>query len=382
MRSTLGFLAPLLFIATTANDASAAAVTLSSLGVTVDLPGGWNATSATPIDSIERVQPSTPFIGISFALMKNDTECDVRLLRMTRAAGGEMQPRPSYVPTGYSRKIADVSIKYGQGTSRHEIIACAITGAGALHASVQFDVPLATEDFTMVRVALDRVAAAVDRIAGPKPSSGSSSDSDTSSESSEGPDHNGGPYELSAVMIKPQRDDQTTGYGATIGLDLTEVLGDSSIGFAYNFSGAIGGDSASHILYDTHLGLGLGIRIPHIELIPLVSLGIDGGSGAGDLPNGNQDFNLDAAGYWSLGGRARLRFSSQAFELGFDRVTRGSFFSGPRADIGRENRFQLKYLIAGKIRPYVGVRYIDYQAADATSVGGGAGIGLMFGFKL
>lgn len=385
----LGFFAPAMLLTLVTHDAQAGSVTLPAIGVTVDLRGDWKAESTPTVDTIERTNPATPFIGIGFVLMKNDTECEKRLVRMAQQAGGDMQPRPNFVPSGYFNKIADVSIKYGEGSVRHEVIACGVTGSGALHASIQFDVPLSTEDFTMVRVALDRVAGAVDRLSGAPPSKGGSSDDDSSSEpssSSKGPGHSGGPYELAGVMIKPADARQTTGYGGTFGMDLTEIIGSDAIGFAYNFSGFIGGESASRILYDAKFGLGLSLSLPHVQLIPLVSLGFDGGSGADPLPgNAGDDFNIKAAGYWDLGGRVRLRFSGQAFELGFDRLTRGSFFKGPDAPIGIEHRFLLKYMIAGSIRPWIGARYIDYQGMQ-TSAGvansSAAGIALMFGFKI
>ncbi len=380
----LGFVLPALLVTMSVRDARAASVTLPAVGVTVDLLGSWKTESTPTADTIERTAPTTPFIGIGFILMKNDTECEKRLVRMAQQAGGDMQPRPNFIPNGYFNKIADVSIKYGADSVRHEVIACGVTGSGALHASIQFDVPLSTEDFTMVRVALDRVAAAVDRLSAPPPSKSGGSSDDDSDSSDRGPDHNGGPYELAGVMIKPADARQTTGYGGTFGIDLTEVIGRDAIGFAYNFSGFIGGESASRLLYDAKFGLGLSLSFPHVQLIPLVSLGFDGGSGADGLPNGG-DFNIKAAGYWDLGGRLRLRFSGQAFELGFDRITRGSFFKGPDAPIGIEHRFLLKYLIAGSIRPWVGARYIDYQGMQTSgSVANtsAAGIALMFGFKI
>lgn len=372
-------LAPLFVLS--ARDARAANVTLPATGVTVDLPGAWSVQSTATLDTVERTEPATPFIGIGFALMKADTECETRLVRMAQSAGGDMIPRPSFVPNGYFKKSADVSIKYGADAVRHEVVACAVTGAGAVHASIQFDVPLSTEDFNTIRVVLDRVARAVDRVANP-PAAPSSSSGDDDSSSDRAPAHAGGPYELAGIMIKPANDKSTTGFGGTFGMDLIDGFGDGPIGFAYNLSGWIGYESAGRIPFDTKFGIGLRLRLlPQVTLIPLVSLGIDGAGGAPDT-----DFNVKGYGYWDVGGRVRLRFSGQAFELGFDRITRGSFFKGPDADIGREYRGQIKYLISGKIEPWIGLRYIDYEGT--TPLGGtttgpsGAGAAFMFGFKI
>jgi len=370
-----------ILLCATARTAYAATVSLPATGVSVDLPGTWTVQASQSVDTIERTDPPAPFVGIGFALMKGDTDCEKRLVRMSQAAGGDMQPRPNFVPNGYYTKIADVSIKYGAGSVRHEIIACALTSTGALHASVQFDTPLSSDDFASIRMTLDRVAAAVERLSAPapKPAGG---DDDDSSKPSEAPAHTGGPWEISAIMIHPNDAKQTVGYGGAFGMDMTDVIGSDAVGFAYNFSGWIGGDSASRILWDTKFGLGLSFSLPHVQLIPLVSLGIDGGQGAGD-----GDFNIKPYGYWDLGGRVRLRVSSFAFELGYDRVTRGSFFSapGPDVEIPHENRFLLKYLFAGSLHAYLGLRFIDYQgavtAANPANTNA-AGWSLLFGFKI
>src|SRR5258706_3005512 len=127
----VAFAAPLVLVAS-AGDAFAASVALPATGVTVDLPGAWTVQASTQVDTIERTEQATPFVSVGFALLKGDTECEKRLVRMSQSAGGDMQPRPNFVPNGYFNKVADVSIKYGAGSARHEIIACALTGTGAL----------------------------------------------------------------------------------------------------------------------------------------------------------------------------------------------------------------------------------------------------------
>jgi hypothetical protein len=144
--------------------------------------------------------------------------------------------------------------------------------------------------------------------------------------------------------------------GGYVRIKDTAVLGKSAIGFAWTASGQVGFDSRSNIPFDLKAGLGFGLQLGPISLIPLVEVGAD--SAGGGEPG---TYKVPAAFNLAAEGVARLHiYGPVGLEGSAARVMRGNYKAHGNSDVPAENRIEGQLKIS---RYGLGVRFIDFKTA-------------------
>lgn len=371
-------------------------ITLGTTGAIVRLPEGWrheflNEMQQPGRDLLIRQQAGMPELGISMEPPAREYTCSKWFDTLRNRPGMQMRERPAYVPRDYFRAVFESSNPDGS-ISRAKL--CLDTKDNGLQeVTLVYAGTLTDPDVRAATPLLDQIAVSiltgprVPDLPAPSTSTGASStmvEPSTTSESAAERDrkrrleeeerrrarsqdedrprrrsYSSSQLELSVYRVEPEGESYENTTGGSLGLSAL-MVDPGSIAWAGLASAMIGADGAGNIPLDLKLGLGAGLRVGPLMLVPLFELGADS-MGGGDAGK----YKVPSAFNYAVEGIANLALGD-SFGIGgsIGRVFRGSMLGSANAEVPREDRLS-GHLYLGTVS--LGVRFVDYGTGKLTA---------------
>lgn len=388
---------------------SSVAITLGTAGATVRLPEGWrhefvNEMQQPGRDVLSRQRAGEPELAIGLEPPARGHTCAEWYASQRSRPDAQMRERPAYAPSSFFHAVRESG---GESAKYSKANLCLDTkDNGLMEVMLVYEGSLSDPDARAAYPVLEQIASSVlatPRVPDlPPPAElsavaavATSSPPPASAPKSEAPKNDatleeiekraskrrearererrkasedrGSPSildgvraELSGYRVKPEDEAYESATGGTIRLHMTHMDEPDSLSLAVAASAMIGADGATNIPVDFSFGMGAGLPLGPLKLIPLLHVGADS-MGGGDAGR----YKVPAAFYYAAEGSVSLPLAS-SFGIGasIGRAYRGSVTGHANAEVPREDRLSAYLWIRGIS---LGARIVDYGTGKLTA---------------
>lgn len=389
---------------------SSVAITLGTAGATVRLPEGWrhefvNEMQQPGRDVLSRQRPGELELAIGLEPPARGHTCSEWYASQRSRSDAQMRERPAYAPSSFFHAVRESG---GESSKYSKANLCLDTkDNGLMEVMLVYEGSLSDPDVRAAHPVLEQIASSI--LATPRvpdlappaalsasapvaaspssPSADTKADAPKSSASLEeierrakkrreereragrrsSRDDDDSPsilsgvrLELSGYQVKPEDGAYESATGGTIRLHMTHLDEPGKLTLAAAASAMIGADSATNIPVDFDFGLGAGVPLGPLRLIPLFKIGADS-MGGGDAGR----YKVPAAFYYAAEGQVSLPLAA-SFGIGgsIGRAYRGSVTGHGNSEVPREDRLSAYLWIRGIS---LGARFVDYGTGKLTA---------------